>query len=306
MTQLRFDGKVAVVTGAGRGLGREYALLLAMRGARVIVNDLGAELGGDGADRHFAQSVVDEIVAAGGKASANFGSVADERDAVAMVQQAIDEFGGIHMLLNNAGNFTASRPFIETSTDSFNALWQVHVLGAVNTIRAAWQPMLSQGFGRIVNIGSHTGYFGHRGRFEYASCKGALHGLTMSLAMDSEGTGVNVNLVCPGAATRPVLSWDKGDFSVSGFHPSLVAPTAAWLLHEDCTANGMSFSVIAGNTSRMVIAETPGLQRRHPTPEAIRDAFAEIVDVSADTLIFPESAIQRGGQLVGSFNALPA
>ncbi len=309
-SELRLDGKVALVTGAGRGLGRAYALLLAARGASVVVNDLGAELDGSGRDASFAASVANEIEAAGGRAVANLDSVATEAGTRAMIEQALDSFGGLHIVINNAGNFTPVRPFLETSSESFLNVLQVHLIGSVNTARSAWAHLVGQGYGRIINIGSHTGYFGHRGRFEYASAKGAVHGFTMSLAMEGEAHGVAVNLLAPGAGTRPVRSWDdQAIFATEAFAPYLAAPTALWLAHESCNLNGQAIGVIAGASSRIVIAETKGYQSRVPTPEAIaahRDDIVEPGDVSGSNLELPAGAVERGMELVGRFHTLPA
>lgn len=308
MSELRFDGKVAIVTGAGRGMGRSHALLLASRGASVVVNDPGVSLAGDGGDKGPAQQVVDEIVAAGGKAVANFESVASAEGGQSMVRQALDSFGGLHILVNNAGNFTDSRPFLETSTESFESLFQVHVMGTVHLIRAAWQHLLDQKYGRIVNIGSHGGYYGHGGKFEYATVKAGIHGLTLSLAMEGREYNVACNVVAPGAATRPVMSWAKpGTFDKPAFSPDLVAPAVAWLVHEDCPANGDSFSVIAGNISRVGISETKGYQSTHPTPESIRDRFADIMNRGENDqkyMVFPTGAIERGMELVAAYEKL--
>ncbi len=308
--ELRLDGKVALITGAGRGLGRAYALLLAARGASVVVNDLGAELDGSGGDAGFAASVVGEIEAAGGRAVANGDSVATEEGAEAMIGRALDGFGGLHIVINNAGNFTPARPFLETGTDSFLSVLQVHLMGAVNTARAAWPHLTGQNYGRIINVGSHTAYYGHRGRFEYASAKGAVHGFTMSLAMEGEGHGIAVNLLAPGAGTRPVRSWDdQAIFATEAFAPELAAPTALWLAHESCDVNGQAIGVIAGASTRIIVAETKGFQSRVPTAEAIaahRDAIVEAGDISASNLELPAGAVERGMELVGRFQTLPA
>ena len=305
---LRLDGKVALVTGAGRGLGRAYALLLAARGASVVVNDIGAELDGSGRDAGFAVSVVEEIVAAGGSAVSSLETVASEAGAAAIVEQALETFGRLDILINNAGNFTPARPFLETSGASFLDILQVHLMGTVNTARAAWDHLVRQRYGRIINVGSHTGYFGHSGRFEYASAKGAVHGFTMSLAMEGRPFGIAVNLLAPGAGTRPVRSWDdKAIFATEAFAPELVAPTAVWLAHERCDVSGQAIGVIAGATSRIVIAETRGYQSRHPTPESVaahRDAILDPGDVSASNLELPIGAVERGMELVGRFQAL--
>ena len=145
-----------------------------------------------------------------------------------------------------------------------------------------------------------------KGKFEYATVKAAIHGLTLTLAMEGGEHGIHVNVVAPGAGTRPVLSWAPANqFAVPGFAPELVAPGAFWLVHDDCHANGQSFGIIAGNISRIVVAETSGFQSRTPTPEAIRDHFGEIIDIgdtSVSNLVFPEGAIARGAELISSFD----
>lgn len=309
MSKLRFDGRVAVITGAGGGLGRAYALLLASRGAKVIVNDLGASLEGEGRDAGPAAAVVAEIEATGGSAVANTDSVATEEGGTAIAEQAIAAFGRIDLIVNNAGNFTNARLFLETSADSFASLWAVHVMGTMHVIRAAWPHMIGQRYGRIVNIGSQGGYYGHRGKFEYAAAKCAIHGLTMSLALEGGKDGVYANVVAPGALTRPVRSWaPASQFDEESFSPDLVAPTVCWLLHEDCAINGASYSVGAGNTSRIVLAETVGVQRRSPTIESIAKDFVAIDAVERNgvsNLVFPEGAIERGNEVVRRFASLP-
>lgn len=308
MNKLRLDGKVAIVTGAGRGLGREYAILLAKRGTHVVVNDLGAELDGSGSDTSFAESVAHEIREAGGTAVAHTGSVASQEDMQSAVEQAITEWGGIDILVNNAGNFLLPRPFLETTRESFQGHFDVHLMGAVNLCLAAWPHMLKQQSGRIVNVGSHTAYFGHDGRFEYAAVKGAMHGFTLSLAMEAGRNGIAANILAPGAGTRPVKSWEKsGIFEQPAFAPELAAPTLVWLAHESCPANGMAFGAISGNTSRIVVGETKGYQSRTPTPEDIsrhEAAIMEIGDVETSNVVFPEGAVPRGIELVQKFNAL--
>ena len=171
VNELRFDGRVALITGSGRGLGREYALALAARGASVVVNDPGVGLLGEGGDMGPAQDVVEEITAAGGKATATFDAVGTVAAADAMVAAAIDAFGRLDIVINNGGNFLPRHGFEETTPESFESLWRVHVLGATQVIRAAWPHMKRQGHGRIVNTASHSGYLGAVGSIEYAAAK---------------------------------------------------------------------------------------------------------------------------------------
>src|SRR3984957_17396854 len=204
MAELRLDGRVALVTGAGRGLGRSYVKLLAARGASVVVNDPGVGLRGEGGNEAPAESVAEEICAGGGRALASFDSVASEAGAAAAVARAVDGFGRIDIIVNNAGIFMPERDFLETSSESFKRLWQVHVMGTINIARAAWPHLLAQSFGRIINTTSHVGYLGCRGLLEYSVAKAARHRLTPSLALEAEGSGIVVNAVAPGAMTRPV------------------------------------------------------------------------------------------------------
>lgn len=267
-----------------------------------MVNDPGVGLQGEGGDRRYAQDVADEISAAGGRAVMNCETVATEAGALSMVRQAIDCFGRLDIVINNAGNFMPARPFEETTTDSFFRVWQVHVLGTVNVIRAAWPHLKAQGGGRIVNIGSHCGYIGWRGGLEYATAKGAIHGLTRSLAKEGADLGILVNTLAPGAVTRPVEALGFPDsLRLGAFSPDLVPPTLLWLVHEDCKVHGESFGVMAGSTTRICIAESQGYTSQSPTPETIRDNFSQIMatDVFASSsLVFGDDAEARGAEFI--------
>ena len=305
MSALRFDGKVALVTGSGRGLGRAYVKALAAHGASVVVNDPGVGLLGDGGDHGPAKQVVDEIRSAGGNAVANFDSVGSKTSAQAMIAQAIDAFGRIDIIVNNAGNFMPDRPFAQTDNSSFVSIWQVHVLGSLNVIRAAWPHMVSQRSGRIVNIGSHVGYLGSSEKLEYSAAKAALHGITRSLSLESVDHGIAVNLVAPGALTRPVREIPgftlPEEFGVGAFSPNLVAPIVLWLAHEQCPANGEAFGAMSGTITRIKMAETLGYFNKHLTCEDVRDHFDEIMDeetLGSSGLIFGVEAEARGGELM--------
>ena len=192
-----------------------------------------------------------------------------------MVRQAIETFGRLDIVINNAGNFHPRLSIEETSAECFESLWRVHLLGATHVIRAAWPHMKARHYGRIVNTASHSGYLGAHGSIAYAAAKAAVHGLTRALSLESAEHGIAVNAVAPGALTRPVTQIEglPDSFTSGAFAPSLVAPTVVWLVHEDCDANGEIFAAIAGTTSQIRIAETVGYVSRHPTPEAIRDRF---------------------------------
>jgi NAD(P)-dependent dehydrogenase (short-subunit alcohol dehydrogenase family) len=307
MGELRLDGKVALVTGAGRGLGRSYANLLASRGASVVVNDPGVSLRGEGGDQGPASTVAADIRSRGGKAVANFESVATESGAAAVVAQALDSFGRIDIVVNNAGIFMPERDFLDTTSESFLGVWQVHVMGSINVTRAAWPHLLAQSFGRVINTTSHVGYLGCRGLLEYSVAKAAIHGFTRSLALEAEGSGVTVNAVAPGAMTRPVadLAGLPETFASPAYDASLVAPTLVWLAHADCDANGEVFGVMAGTTTRIKVAETDGFHSRRPTPETVRDSFGLVMDAAAldeSRLIFSADAKQRGAELLALYD----
>jgi len=306
MGELRLDGRVALVTGAGRGLGRAYVKLLAARGASVVVNDPGVGLRGEGGDERPAAGVAEEICSGGGEALANFDSVASEAGAAAAVARAVNGFGRIDIIVNNAGIFMPERDFLATSSESFTQIWQVHVMGSINIVRAAWPYLAAQSFGRIINTTSHVGYLGYRGLLEYSVAKAAIHGFTRSLALEAEGSGITVNAIAPGAMTRPVkeLSGLPDTYTTPAYEAALVAPTLLWLAHDECNVNGEVFGVMAGTTTRMKVAETVGFHSRNPTPESVRDNFVHIMDdatLERSGLLFSADARQRGTELLAQY-----
>jgi NAD(P)-dependent dehydrogenase (short-subunit alcohol dehydrogenase family) len=274
MAELRLDGHVAVVTGAGRGLGRAHALLLAERGARVVVNDPGVELDGRGGDHAPAEEVVDLIKSRGGEAVANFGRVGTAEAADVLIGQAVDTFGQIDILVNNAGIFTPTYTFADTTTDSFDRVLEVHLMGTIHNIRAAWRHMADRQYGKIINTVSAVGYVGSPGRLEYGTAKAAVHGFTRGLSAESLTNGICVNAISPGARTRPVTASTPDEFPeeiARAFGPELVSPTVVWLAHPDTKVNGEVFTTIAGTTAQVVIGEAYGWGSDLPTPEQIRD-----------------------------------
>ncbi|MGY9074193.1 MAG: SDR family NAD(P)-dependent oxidoreductase [Acidimicrobiales bacterium] len=288
--QLRFDGRVALVTGAGGGLGRAHALLLAERGAAVVVNDLGSPtMGGQEHDDGPAQLVVDEILAAGGTAVANSDSVATREGGAAMVEQAIEEFGGLDILINNAG-IIRNRTFLNIGEFEFEPILDVHVKGAFFVTQPAYAHMKERGYGRIVNTSSGSGLFGSFGQSAYAAAKAAIYGLTRTLALEGTRYGINVNAMAPGALTR--MTGDVlGDASptadlvgMSGadleaqMGPHQVAPAVVFLAHESCTLNGETLSAAGGRVGRAFFAVTRGIYDDALTPEVVAARLAEIVD----------------------------
>jgi NAD(P)-dependent dehydrogenase (short-subunit alcohol dehydrogenase family) len=264
---------VAIVTGAGRGIGRAHASLLAARGAHVIVNDLGGSIQGDGADAEIASSVATEIVRAGGEAFGDDHDVSTPAGAQQLVDGALERFGRVDILVNNAGIMRwGGMPDVDG--DSLAKHLAVHVGGSFNTTRAVWPHMVDRGYGRIVMTTS-SGVFGLPNNLAYATAKGGVIGLVRSLATASAAHGINVNAIAPAAATRM-----GGDVEAPELSPELVAPMVAFLAHEECPANGEIFAAGFGRFARVFIAETPGYVEgeRAPTIEDVADHWTTIND----------------------------
>jgi len=273
-----FEGRVAVITGAGRGIGRAYALLLASRGARVIVNDLGGSIQGTGEDAAVASTVAAEIGAAGGSAVADDSDVASPVGAQALIGAAVENFGRLDILINNAGIIKWAG-FPEVDQANLERHLAVHVLGSFNTARAAWPHMVEQGYGRIVMTTS-SGIFGLPKNLSYATAKAAVIGLTRSLATNSTAHGIKVNLIAPAAFTRmagPAAETDEFG-AASPMSPDLVAPLVAFLAHEACPVNGEMYAAGAGRFSRIFIATAPGYVTADPTIENVAENWQLIND----------------------------
>ncbi|MCP5028348.1 MAG: SDR family NAD(P)-dependent oxidoreductase [Actinomycetia bacterium] len=300
--QLRFDGRVAIVTGAGLGLGRAHAHLLAERGATVVVNDLGTrDMGGHGADEGPAHTVVDEITALGGRAVPDTNSVAERAGAEALVAGALEQFGRLDILVNNAG-IIRNRTFLNIGDDELDPVLDVHLRGAFYVTRPAYEHMSEVGYGRIVNTSSSSGLFGFFGQSAYAAAKMALVGFTKTLAIEGARYGIKVNALAPGALTR--MTGDvmgagsetaetlTGEELDSAFGPHHVAPVVAWLAHEDCDLNGEILSAMGGRVGRAFVAVTPGVYDPVLTPEVLRDRQAEILDESG--YVVPDDGPSEG------------
>lgn len=267
--EIRFDGKVAAVTGAGRGLGREFALLLASRGACVVVNDIGSSLDAtryaDGeVEADPATEVVEAIKALGGKAIANTASVADADGAASIVDDAIEAFGRIDIVINNAA-VVLTEPFETMSYETLSTSFDVNVKGPFHVAQRAWRHMREQGNGRILNICSVDGVvFGNVHHSAYDMSKGGLAGLTRGMAIEGEPLGIKVNGLLPGAYTRGQKSVDQSLSPVKliDMRPELVAPSACWIVHDECDLNGAFFASSSGRIGRVFTGVAEGFQDR--------------------------------------------
>lgn len=278
MSQLRFDGRVAVITGGGTGIGAAHARLLATRGAAVVVNDL---------DESAAHGVVDEITSAGGNASVMISDIATEDGAAAVVDAAVDGFGRIDIVVNNAG-VLRSAPFAEMTADLWDRVVAVNLRGTFLVTHAAWQHMVDQGYGRVVSTTSNSGLLGVAGSSAYSAAKAAVWGLTRSLSLEGRELGINVNAIAPMAYTAMSAAskiapkaWrsGEGDAWSRRLDVTQVSPVVAWLAHETCALNGQVLSAVGGRVARFAMRVTQGFDDEVLTPEVIRDHEQELLSV---------------------------
>src|SRR6478609_4560921 len=283
MPDLRFDDRVAVVTGGGRGLGRAYALLLASQGAKVIVNDAGGSIGGDGTDAGPAEEVVRQITATGGTAVASTESVATPEGGKAIIDTALDRYGRIDILVHNAGNVRPAS-LKEMSYGDFESVVDVHLRGGFHIVRPAFPLMCDAGYGRIVLTSSIGGLYGNHDVANYAAAKAGIIGLTNVVALEGAAEGVRCNAIVPGAVTRMAEGLDTSGYPPMG--SDLVAPAVGWLAHETCSVTGELFVAIAGRIARGFIAENPGVYRPSWSIEDVGEHVDEIRD-DTSPLVFP-------------------
>lgn len=276
MDDLRFDGRVAVVTGAGAGLGRSHALQFGERGAAVVVNDVSAGR---------AEQTAAEIVAAGGSAVANTDDVATAEGGSAIIDATVSAFGRVDVLVNNAG-IVRDRAFHNLTDDELDAVLDVHVRGAFNVTRPAWRLMREAGYGRVVFTSSAAGLWGNFGQSNYSTAKAGLLGLTQTLAIEGAKNGVQANVIAPVAATAMTEGLLGKLTDVAD--PALVSPAVLWLSHESCDATGHVYTVAGGRIARIVTGITPGYTSKDAplTPEAIRDNWATISATEPSTPAF--------------------
>jgi NAD(P)-dependent dehydrogenase (short-subunit alcohol dehydrogenase family) len=284
---ISFQDRVAIVTGAGGGLGRAYALELARRGAKVVVNDLGGSRDGTG-HSDAAASVVEEIKAAGGEAMADGGSVTDVEQMVAMVAKAKETWGGVHILINNAG-ILRDKSFAKMEMADFRAVVDVHLNGSANATHAVWETMREQAYGRVLMTASSTGLYGNFGQANYGAAKLGLAGFAKTLALEGAKYNVRVNTLAPTAATR--MTEDIFPPELLGrFQPEQVAPAALFLVSEDAPTN-VILGAGAGVVQAAYVTLTRGAVLAEPTPEAVAAQYAEITDRTGE--IVPQSGAEQ-------------
>lgn len=276
MTQRRFDGRVAVITGGARGLGRAYAELLGSLGAKILVNDNGSALSGDGSDAGPAQQAAEGLRAAGVDAIASADSVATPQGGRAIVECALDHFGRIDILIHNAGNNRFAM-LAETSYEDFRAVLDVHLLGAFHVVRPAFERMVNAGYGRVVLTGSIGGLYSMPSTVNYAMAKSGMIGLNNIVAIEGKAFGVKSNIILPGAVTRMAEGLDTSQYPPMG--PELVAPVVGLLAHESCPVSGELYVSVSGRVARAFVSETEGVYR----PAWTIDQVAEDLDAIRDT-----------------------
>jgi len=288
---IRFDGRVAIVTGAGGGLGKQHALALAARGAAVVVNDLGATVDGSGGASTAAEAVAAEIRAAGGKAIANGASVTDAAAVQAMVEAALREWGRVDILVNNAG-ILRDKSFAKMELADFRLVVEVHLMGAVHCTKAVWETMRAQNYGRIVMTTSSTGLYGNFGQANYGAAKMALVGLMQTLSIEGAKHDIRVNCLAPTAATRMTENL-MPESVLRLLEASAVTPGLLALVAEDAPTRAI-LCAGAGSFERAHVTLTQGVHLGHDadTPEQIALQFEAISDRSGETV--PESGAAQG------------
>ncbi|MGW4119615.1 SDR family NAD(P)-dependent oxidoreductase [Nocardia sp. NPDC004711] len=287
MATLDFSDRIVIVTGAGRGIGRAHALLLAARGASVVVGDLGARIDGSGVDGDDpAAQVVAEITAAGGKAVACAADVATEDGARALVETAVSHYGGLTSVVNNAG-IVRTAPFDEVPDEEYQRHLDVHYFGTLRVCRAAWPHLTKAEAPSIVNTISQA-MLGNPGMSHYGGSKGAVFGLTRNLALEGLAKGIKVNAVAPGAGTRmaeaaaDTLSPEIMEYMRTSLLPEHIAPVVAYLLHPSSNINGEVFNVAGGIVNRLALVNTVGIHDPGLTVETVAERIDEIVAITPD------------------------
>ena len=292
---ISFQGKIAIVTGAGGGLGRAHALALAKLGAKVVVNDLGGSLDGTGGNSQASEKVVAEIIAAGGEAIANGASVSDDAGVAHLIKQTMDKWGRIDVLIANAG-ILRDKSFGKMELKDFTAVMDVHLLGTVKPCKAVWDIMKAQGYGRIVVTTSSTGLYGNFGQTNYGAAKASLVGFMNSLKLEGAKDNIKVNAICPVAATRMTAAL-MPPAVLEMLKPEFVSPAVAFLASDEAPT-GIIMTAAAGVFAAAQLVETDGVNLGHKaTADDVADNFAKIADFST------AKHYTQGGEQNGKFFA---
>ena len=299
MADIGFDNKVAIITGAGGGLGREHALLLASRGAQIVINDLGGTVDGSGEGTEGpAHTTAKEINDLGGVAVADTNSVATPEGGEAIVQTAVDAFGKVDIVINNAG-ILRDKAFHNMTPDLLEPVLDVHLKGAFYVTRPAWKLMREQNYGRVVNTSSNAGILGNFGQTNYGAAKMGLVGFTRVLAVEGARNNIKANAIAPIARTR--MTEELLGPLAEKLDPSLVSPLVAFLAHEDCEVSGEIYSAAGGRIARMFIGLTHGYYNPELTLEDVRDHWDEIR--SEEGYITPSSLSDELQQVLAHFKS---
>lgn len=284
-TPISFDGRVAIVTGAGGGLGRHYALELARRGARVVVNDLGGAVDGTGGSARAADMVVSEVIGAGGEAMASYDSVADPESGRAIVEAAVERFGTVDIVVNNAG-ILRDRSFANLTEDELEAVLDVHLRGAFHVSQPAFLVMKEKGYGRFVFTSSNAGILGNFGQSNYGAAKMGLVGLSNVLAIEGAKYGIKSNVIAPVARTR--MTEDLLGPLAEYVDPAQVMPMVVYLASDDCEQTHEVFSAGAGRYARFFVGLTPGWfagPKAQPSVEEIAEHLEQIRDTDSYSIL---------------------
>ncbi|MBW3657336.1 MAG: SDR family oxidoreductase [Actinobacteria bacterium] len=299
MAEINFDGRVAVVTGAGGGLGKSHALLLASRGAKVVVNDLGGNRAGEGGGSEMADQVVEEITSNGGEAIANYASVADLEGAKSIVDDAVEAFGRVDIVINNAG-ILRDKSFAKLTPEELDLVLKVHLYGTFYVTMAAWSHFRDQNYGRVVNTTSGSGLYGNFGQANYSAAKLGIAGLTRTLAHEGQKYGINANVIAPVAASRMTEDIMPPQL-LEALEPENVSPLVAYLSSETCTETGRIFSVGGGYIARVAIVEGQGATFDGAfSPDDVADKWDEImrVDIGEGSAEFTSGVMEQTGKIV--------
>lgn len=296
MAAITFDGRVAIVTGAGGGLGRSHALLLASRGAKVVVNDLGGNRAGEGGGSEMADQVVTEITDAGGEAISNYASVADPDGARSVVDDALEAFGQVDIVINNAG-ILRDKSFAKLTPDELDLVLKVHLYGTFYVSMAAWPHLRERQYGRVVNTTSGSGLYGNFGQANYSAAKMGITGLTRTLAIEGHKHGIHANVIAPIAASRMTEDIMPPKL-LENLEPHNVSPVVAYLASEDCDTTGRIFSVGGGYVARVAIVEGEGVAFDEAfDPDDVADRWDDVMHIG-DYSEFTTGVMEQTGKIV--------